>query len=318
MVETKTKEPLDIRAEIADLNAMYRDNPSREKLHGIIIGDKGVGKTALVCETAPKPVLIFSFDPDGCKSVRDLVKKGDVVVDDRYESDQPHLPVGVPSAYALFSSEFNRMKSIGMFDKFATVVLDSLTTFANSLEWAILKAEGRELLDPATQRTPSSFAEKGGQGMRLPDWRGFRNCMMHTSRCFNLLPCHTFMLAHIERVRTEHNLIMEKTIMLPGKSKVELTMMTSEVYHLLTQEKQDHPIKLPPHIERSDDDVYRWLLTKNNGDFRGGTRVGGHGKFRMQEPPSIYKLLERAGMSADDKPPLNAKADVASAEGDNK
>jgi len=303
MVDIK-KEPLDIRAEIADLNAMYRDNPSREKLHGIVIGDKGCGKTDLVVRTAPKPVLVFSFDPDGCKTVQDLVDKGDVVVDSRYEDDTPNPVDGKEMAYARFSSEFNRMKSIGLFDSFATVVLDSLTTFANSLEWAILKVEGRQLQDPATQRTPSSFADKGGQGMRMPDWRGFRNCMLHTGRCFNTLPCHTFMLAHIERVKNSNNMLMEKTIMLPGKSKVELTMMTSEVYHLLTQEAQDRPIKLPPHIEKSTDGVYRWLLTKNNGDFRGGTRVGGHGKFRMQEPPSIYKLLERADMSADDKPPL--------------
>jgi hypothetical protein len=113
------------------------------------------------------------------------------------------------------------------------------------------------------------------------------------------------MLAHIERVKNENNLLMEKTIMLPGKSQVELTQMTSEVYHLLTQEKQDHPVKLPPHITKSTDHVYRWLLTKNNGDYRGGTRVGGHGRFRLHEPADIKHLLQRAGMSTDDKPPLN-------------
>ena len=308
-----TDKNLDIKATLDDLANMYEKDPSRDMLHGIIIGDKGVGKTDLVIRTAPKPVFVFSFDPDGCKTVRDLEESGDVVVDRRYELDTPG---GKDKAYALFASEFNRMKSIGFFDMFATVILDSLTTFANSVEWCILKVEGRQLLDPATQRTPSSFADRGGQGMRMPDWRNFRNVMLHTGRTFNSLPCHTFMLAHIERVKNENNLLMEKTIMLPGKSKVELTMMTSEVYHLLTQEKQDHPIKLPPHITKSTDGVYRWLLTKNNGDFRGGTRVGGHGKFRMQEPPSIYELLKRAGMSNDDKPPLTQTADATSAEGD--
>ena len=314
MPEVKDK-ALEINATMADFAKMYKEDKSREMLHGIVIGDKGVGKTDLVIRTAPKPVFVFSFDPDGCKTVRDLEESGDVVVDRRYENDRPNLPHGEVPAYGLFATEFNRMKSIGFFDQFATVVLDSLTTFSNSLQWAILKVEGREAFDPATQRTPSSMADKGGQGMRRQEWQAFRNCMQHTGRCFNTLPCHTFMLAHLERYQNENTLIMEKSILLPGKSKIELTGQTSEVYHLLAQEKKDRPTALPEHIKISDDGIYRWLLTKNNGDYRGGTRVGGHGKFRMQEPASIYELLKRAGMSTDDKPTLTQTVGTKPTEG---
>ena len=308
---------LNIKAEMADFEAMYKNNPSRDKMHALIIGDKGAGKTRLI-ETCPGPVFVFSFDPDGCKSVQAQVEEGKVVVDTRYEADEPQPAPGVPAAYSLFMREFNRLRRPapglpqGFLGLFGTVVLDSLTTLSNSLEWAILRNEGR-VIPPVEQGMQSSFAEKGGVAMRMPDWRTFRNEILKMARCFNTLPCHTIMMGHILREQNENTLAMDRTLMIPGKSKTELPMNTSEVYHLMVQKQKDQPKDLPVSIPKCSDGMYRALLTINDGEFKGGTRMGGHGKLNVYEPPHIKNILKKAGYPYEDKPSLQEQqAEMAS------
>jgi hypothetical protein len=288
---------LDIKATMADFKKMYEENPSRSMMHSMIIGDKGAGKTDLA-RTMPGPVFIFSFDPDGCKTLQPLVADGSVVVDTRYEDDDP----ANPTSYKLFKNEFNRLRLGGFFEGFASVVLDSLTTLSNSLEWAILKNEGRMI--PAVELgRKSNFKEEGGVAMRRPDWRLFRNEMLMVTRTFNSLPCHTFMMGHIMRDKNEVTSQMERTLMVPGKARVEMPMNTSEVYHLMV--RPGHLATPSPSIKRCSDGVYRWLQTINDGEYKGGTRMGGHGVLDPIEPPDIRHILQKAKYPCEDMEPLN-------------
>jgi hypothetical protein len=298
---------LNIENQLEDFDTMYRDDPSVGKLHALLIGDKGAGKTECAIATAPKPVFVFSFDADGTKTVRDLVESRDVVVDRRYEKDEPD-PKAMPkpeAAFNLFVNEYNRLLVGGFFNQFATVVLDSLSTVATSLEWAILRNEGRIIPSPAQKK--KTHRGEDGVGMRIQDWTTYRNAMADLTRNFNTLPCHTIMTTHVQRDTNELTGKMERSIFVPGKAKVEIPMNTSEVWHLqVTPETMGTKLKAEGH-QLCSDGVYRHLLTINDGDFKGGTRMGGHGKLSPREKPDIRAILKKVGYSWEDLPPLSVK-----------
>ena len=60
-----------------DLLKSYQDDPSQTKAHVLLHGDKGIGKTTIL-KTAPKPILIFSFDPGGTIVLKKEKECGDI------------------------------------------------------------------------------------------------------------------------------------------------------------------------------------------------------------------------------------------------
>ena len=145
--------PLDIAKTIADLQSMYAASPGANKINFILYGEMGCGKTTMAIETCRKPCLVHSFDPGGCDSVDPkLIASGQVIVDNRFERDEPKRP----KAFAAWDAEFERLLNGGFFNNIGTFVLDSITTWSSAAMYAVLAKSGRAagIPRPAGRRDP--------------------------------------------------------------------------------------------------------------------------------------------------------------------
>src|SRR4030042_1064469 len=87
--------PYDAKAELEKVKKHYNNDPLQRRFSALVTGETNSGKTYLL-RTCRKPIHIDSFDPGGTKGLRDLIEKGDVVVDTSYENEDPFSP----TAYA--------------------------------------------------------------------------------------------------------------------------------------------------------------------------------------------------------------------------
>jgi hypothetical protein len=273
----QTKEQL--HAQIASIKDMYKASSGVHKFHGLVIGEKGSGKTSLF-GTCPFPVLIDSWDPGGTSVLQDLIDKGDVVVDNRWEQASPSNPM-----VAEWEKTFNERGQSGLFAEFGTYGFDSTTTFGQALTWQILKKEGRELPDLSHKMDDKI------KGMRIQDWGTYSNAFTMITRSMGSLPCNTVLLGHVGRDVNEATATMIRSIMLPGSSKNYVPINMPEMYVLLTKQTANG--------------VKRKLLTENDGEYLATTRMGGHGVFQKEEEPDIRVLLKKCGFPCEDKPKLS-------------
>ena len=267
---------LDIKVEAAKLREMYAASPKLNKFHGLIIGEKGAGKTSLI-STFPAPILVHSFDPSGSIVLKDAIKTGRVIVDARYEQDDLYHP----TAYLKWEDEFNRLGSGGFFDSLGTYVLDSTTTFANSVIWQIMKKEGRI---PASMRAQTDDKK---QGMRIQDWGTVLNLLIMLSRQLSNLPCHTVMLGHISKEKDEVTQEFVNLIALPGKAQTQVPVNLPELLVLRAKEAAGK-------IERT-------LLTQDSGAYRAVSRMAAGGKLLPVEPSDLKAILKKVGYDFEDK-----------------
>jgi hypothetical protein len=83
--------PLDIKTEADKLRTMYKEQKRAGFARILLTGESGSGKT-YGARNAPFPVHIDSFDPDGTIGLDEWITKGDIVVDARYEEEDPLKP----------------------------------------------------------------------------------------------------------------------------------------------------------------------------------------------------------------------------------
>lgn len=270
-----------ITEHISKVASFYNEHPSSQYFHGLIIGDKGAGKTSLAL-TCPAPVYIFSFDPAGTSlaGIKEAKDKGLIIPDIRYEYDNPRTP----TAYSLFESEFNALGSEGFFSAMGTVILDSTTTLADAAINQILRKEGRQL-------APMNIKSDGkANGMQIQDWGTFKSVIIRWAHAFSMLPCHTLIFGHVDHVRDETTQSFVKRLMLPGSASEELPIYMPEFLVLKTRQTSKG--------------IERFLLTQPLEGYKATTRIGGKGVFATEEPADIRALLKKAGLPYEDKPLL--------------
>lgn len=270
---------LDIKVEKDRLRQMYRNAPSLQYLHALVCGDKGAGKTRLF-KTMPKPVFIFSFDPGGTQTLKEEIAAGDIVVDTSFEDDSPYTPM----AYGKFVREFNRLGAGQFFREFASVGIDGLTAMSQAMIWHIIKKQGRT--PPDILSTAKNDMAK--HGMQIPDWATVINLFTMHTRQLNSLPCHTLMTGHIAREKDEVQGGFIKTLMLPGQSRQHVPNLTPEAYILFVR-----------------GEGARYLLTQNDGQYQATTKH----KFEKEEEADLTKLIVKAGLVSEDKPPFFSSMD---------
>jgi hypothetical protein len=262
---------LDFKKEKERIRDLYKSSPQTKKGHFLIIGEKGVGKTSLAL-TCPRPVLIHSFDPGGTEVLLD--ENGElpenILVDTRFERDTWQGP----TAYKEWETEYRKLGRGGFFKSLGTYILDSTTTFGTSAVWQIMAKEGR---------TPPGMTGKVDQekhGMRIQDWGTLLNAFLMLARSLSTLPCHTIMTGHIGQELDGVTGALVRTIVLPGQSKDQLPINTSEVYIM--------------RVNETPRGISRHLLTQHDGRYRATTRMGRHGIFEKEETPDIRELLKKA------------------------
>ncbi|MBU2685878.1 MAG: ATP-binding protein, partial [Gammaproteobacteria bacterium] len=119
--------PYDSKKELDRVRKFYSQDPMQKRFSAIVTGETNAGKTFLL-RTARMPVHIDSFDPGGTKCLNDLIRKGNVISDTKWETEDPFNP----KIYAEWKRTTELRIQTGYFDMFGTYVIDSLTTFGQA------------------------------------------------------------------------------------------------------------------------------------------------------------------------------------------
>lgn len=236
-------------------------------------GDFGTGKTRLAT-TCPTPVFIDSFDPGGTKTaaLQPLIEHGDIIIENRWERDSWQKPF----AFYEWEREMAQRAQEGFFEAIGTYMLDSITKWADSLMYEILKrgTKGKSRVG----QTPE-LQDYLVQQLTAVDWI---NVMMG-------YPCHVLITGHIGLIKDEVSGRMETGLLLAGKLSEKVPLAFDEKWITRTKENAGG--------------ITYILQTKNDGYYKAETRIGGL-KFDTFEEPDVRKLLTKAGKDASDRPRL--------------
>lgn len=228
----------------------------------LVYGKMGSGKTQTL-GTARKPILIYSFDPGGTKTLRSLIETGDVVVE-HYES-------GDLGSYDEWARSYDQAKSAGILNLFATVCIDSLTTWGDAL---LKKIVG------SVDKQPS-----------LPNYMQQQVVVQNTIKAMSDMPFDLMLTGHIGVQRDEVSGKMTSTLFASPKMAVKIPLLFDEVYVAQAAGSTKGST------------VYK-LLTQPDGLYDARTRIGGGGLFAAEEEPNIKALLKKAGLDSEDLPRL--------------
>lgn len=258
--------PLDIKKTMEELQTMYAASPGANKVNFLLYGDMGTGKTTMAVDTCRKPCLLHSFDPGGADSVNPaLIKSGAVLVDNRFERDDPKKP----TAFELWDKEFERLLNGGFFNNIATYVLDSSTTWSSAAMYAVLKRAGR------TAGVPQ-------QNDYLPQMTMLENAV----KVLCSLPCDVILTAHQKADKDEITGKISATPLLTGKLTQRIPLLFNEIYHMVAK-------------ETSKGTEYR-VQTQACSTYMARTRMGRRGTFEKFEEPDIKYLLKKGGKNYED------------------
>ena len=274
---SKQNEPLSVEDEFKKIRQRYEEESKKRGFNSLIYGDFGTGKTHLL-HTAPKPILVHSFDPGGSVTLRKWIDKGEVLVDNRFEMDEDDR--GNPKAYREWEAEFERLRKGGMFENIGTYVIDSITTMSESLMNAIMTGNDKQKSANSTVKT------------FIPQLRDYQ-VQIYTIRDFiNVccgLPCNFICTGHIDRSKDEVSGKVISTPMLTGKQAQKLPMLFDEVY--VTQTKQTS----------KGTDYY--MLTQSDGIYQARSRMAANSdEITAEMPQDICNILDKANFPYENKP----------------
>ena len=258
-----------IMVEAEKLRKMYAEDPRQKTFNALVLGKHGSGKTFLL-RSARKPIHIDSFDPGGAKGLRDLITTGDVIVDSRYESENPRKPF----AFDLWCKEMAERERMGYFEAIGTYCIDSATTWSDAIMNSILKKAG------LAGESPRWSHDYVPQKVAIENW-------LHELLA---LPCDFFLTGHLEGQKDEVSGQMLYQFMTTGKGAIKIPLLFDEIYIM-------DPKKTSAGVE------YR-LLTQATGTYTARSRLAANGLLDTYEKPDIKNMLKKVGLSAEDKPKL--------------
>ena len=258
------RETLDIKVELDKLREMYTHDIAQDTYNCLLLGESGTGKTRSI-ETMRKPVLVHSFDPGGTKTIRKAIVEGGIIVDTRFEKDSTKDP----TAYNLWEAEFDRLRFGGVFEGIGTYVIDSFTTWLETLKTMTAKKQGRENLV-----------------LQLQDWQVIGNVMRDMVKLCTSLPCDFVCTGHLSVEKDEVTGGLKATIAAPPSLQIQLPILFDELY-------------VSESVETSEG-VSHAFITQNTGKYQCLTRIG-RDVFDLREKPDFKALLIKAGLNAEDK-----------------
>lgn len=262
-----------MQVELGKVRDIYAADSRSQSFNALVYGDFGTGKTFSL-RTARQPVYIYSFDQGGTKSLKSEIEKGGVIPDTRFEHDQPDKPF----AYKDWEREFDRLRKTDFFDNIGTLVLDSLTSWADSIMSEILRRDGR-----------------AGSTPHLRDYQVQMLTIRDVIQLMNGLPCDFIAIGHMHTEKDEQTGKVETGPMVTGKLSKKLPSYFDEVYVALSRGKGDN--------------VTYQFLTVNDGYYKARSRLASNGKIPARVDQDFKKILKLADYSTDDKPSLKENKD---------
>jgi AAA domain len=258
--------PLDARIEAERLRNLYIER--KETIAILLTGESGSGKTFLL-RTAPFPVHLDSFDPDGSLPIRDEVKKGNIIVGN-YEQEDPFKP----SVFAKWEKEFRVLRAGGYFDSIATYALDTAGNWTESMLNFTLN--------------------KRGQAGNLPEWgKDYHPQKVAINNYINLmttLPCHFILIAHLMPKTDSEGNIIQMRAQFPGQGAVIIPSKFSEIWRMERKETSQG--------------FDYFVHTQESGFYIARSRLSNLGQLEKKENANLKAIFKKAGVNYEDKPRL--------------
>lgn len=261
-----------------EVRARYAELTNKSNI--LVYGNYGTGKTRLA-STCPRPVWIDSFDPGGSttRALQPLIDAGDIIVENKWERDSWKKPF----AFKDWEREMRLREQEGLFQMLGTYQLDSITRWADSMMYEILRLGGDKR--GSRQGGTPELQDYMVQQMTAVDWLGV----------ICGYPCNVLVTGHIGLDKDEVTGKIETGLLLSGKLSHKVPMVFDEKW-----------------ITRVDGDKYT-LQTRGDGYYKAETRMGGE-LFTTHEPPDVRELLKKAGRPFADRPSFKELADAHKAD----
>ncbi len=268
--------PYDAKAELARVRKYYSGDGLQKRFSAIITGETNAGKTFLL-RTARRPIHIDSFDPGGTKCLDDLIKKGDVVADTSWETEDPFSP----GAFAEWMKTTEIRLQTNYYDMFGTYCIDSLTTFGQAVMNYQLALKGR------AGQTPQHRQDYNPQKTHIENY--IRKLMN--------LPCDFIITGHLRQIEELLSIdassgIKRKDVKyrlhVTGQSVITIPLLFDELYVITGKGN-------PPKRE---------MLIDSLGTYIARSRLKAEGKLGATEKPDVKELLKKVGKDWKDKPKL--------------
>lgn len=257
---------LDARLEIDKLRDLYKNDPRQQSYNLLLTGEPGSGKTH-VLKTARLPIHVDSFDPGGSKTNIEMIERGDMIVDVSYEQEDPSHP----TMYGKWQKDFMDRVNGGYFDLFGTYCLDSYSMWSEAIMQEILRKSSRVDASPLFQ-----------------DYHMETVQLIKFAKVLAQLPCDVIVMGHLRPDYIGDKIVGYK-LASRGRSQTVVPALFDEVYVM--------------EVKETSKGFERKILTQSTGLYQAKTRMS-KGKFDVREEPNIKKLLEKAGLSTEDKPRL--------------
>lgn len=268
--------------EIDKLREAYKLDSDNKNFKALVLGDGGTGKTTLLT-TGTYPVHIDSFDPNGTASIIRDIEKGNIVVDNIYEDEDPYHP----TMFIKWKNTFESRKQSGYFNHFSTYCLDSSTMWAEAIMNHVMQViEGKN---------PQGDAKPGQAPSRNSHYMPQKHIVRSYLKQILSLPCNVIVTGHLREFFVSytdaqgntfqrlHNVKYHTT----GDGAVSIPLMFSEIYIMLIE-----------------GDKYK-VLTRplESKKLNAKSRIGG--KYLAQfEEPNIKLIMKKCGWPITDKPNL--------------
>lgn len=199
-----------------------------------------------------------------------MVQKGDMVIDSRWEYEDPHKP----TVYSEWKSTLKARIASGYFNHFGTYVLDSSTTWSKAIMNWQLKREGR------AGESPQFTKDYTPQKVEIEN-------MIYLMMS---LPCDFILTGHLEMTKDEITGKVKMRYMTTGKGAVIIPLLFSEMWVMTTKETSKG--------------VSYHILTQRTGQYVAKTKLAKGGVLDTYEEADIKKLLQKCGRLTPDRPPL--------------
>ena len=263
--------------ELKKVKDYYNGDPLQKRFSALVTGETNAGKT-FILRTARFPIHIDSFDPGGSKCLGDLIAKGDIVVDSRWENEDPYNP----TAFAAWMKATEIRIKTGYFDHFGTYCLDSLTTFSDAI-----------------MNYQMNLKQTAGN---VPNWKDYnpqKIIVQNYVRKLMNLKCDFILTAHLDAIddvigtRPDGSEIKKTKYRLKatGKAVTALPLLFDELYVMVGKQGPKGPI--------------REMLLDSCGEYIARSRLKQNGKLEAKEQPDIKAILKKVGLSWTDKPKLS-------------
>lgn len=252
-------EQLNAKRTLNDLRKQYSEGTNTSKRNFLLVGDSGSGKTRCAA-TAPAPIVHHCFDPGGWNSIQQDIEKGRVI-SRNFSCEDPEQP----SQYAAWEKEFNQLNRDGLFNEIGTYVLDSATTFSDSLMNQILENNKRR-----------------GQIPQLQDYQQQISFLIKCFRQILLLPCTVVITGHLDQKQDETTGRIVTGMLITGRANKKLPLLFDEVYCL--------------EAKRSSKGTQYLLYTGPNSVYNARSRMASEGLLKEEELPNLSAIMRKAGV----------------------